>query len=193
MVRKHGLLEASLGIAAIFSVSAIPAQTADFKEPVSSGGNHTRVFNLALSNAASNLRKPGIAESFHELTHIEPVDAKLGYQPEATFFMDKTMETFATFLQMMESVREGSGTLLDHSLVLATSDSNEARMHSIDSLPIMVAGTAGGKWRSGLNVAGKGDPSSRVGLTIQQVLGMPIGSWGLDAMKTSSPISEVLA
>jgi hypothetical protein len=155
--------------------------------------NQTRVFNLALSNAASNLRKPGVAESFHELTHVEPVDATLGYQPEATFFMDKTMETFATFLQLMESVKEGDGTLLDHSLVLATSDSNEARIHSIDSLPIMVAGTAGGKWRSGFHIAGKGDPSSRVGLTIQQVLGMPVGSWGLGAMQTSRPVSEVIA
>jgi hypothetical protein len=154
--------------------------------------NQTRVFNLALSNAASNLRKPGVPESFHELTHTEPVDAKLGYQPEATFFMDKTMETFASFLQMMDSVKEGNGTLLDHSLVLATSDSNEARIHSIDSLPIMVAGTAGGKWRSGLHIAGKGDASSRVGLTIQQVLGMPVGSWGLGAMQTSKPVGDVI-
>jgi hypothetical protein len=154
--------------------------------------NQTRVFNLALSNAASNLRKPGVAESFHELTHVEPVDAQLGYQPQATFFMDKTMETFATFLRMMDSVKEGSGSLLDHSLVLATSDSNEARVHSIESLPIMVAGTGGGKWKSGQHIAGKGDPSSRVGLTIQQVLGMPVGSWGLGAMQTSRPIGEVI-
>jgi len=138
--------------------------------------NQTRVFNLALSNAASNLRKPGVAESYHELTHVEPVDAKLGYQPEASFFMDRTMETFASFLQMMDSVREGDGTLLDHSLVLATSDTNEARIHSIESL----------------HIAGKGDPSSRVGLTIQQVLGMPVDSWGLGAMQTSRPISEVI-
>ena len=56
------------------------------------------------------------------------------------------METFATLLKMMDSVKEGNGTLLDHSLVLATSESNYAKLHSIDSLPIMVAGNAGGKW-----------------------------------------------
>jgi hypothetical protein len=88
-------------------------------------------------------------------------------------------------------VKEGDGTLLDHSLVLATSESNFARIHSIDSLPIMVAGKASGKWRSGIHVAGKGDPSSRVGLTIQQALGMPVSSWGDGAMMTSKPISEV--
>jgi hypothetical protein len=154
--------------------------------------NQTRVFHVALSTAASNLRKAGSAVSFHELTHEEAVDDKLGYQPQSTFFIVKSMEAFASMLQMLDSVKEGNGTLLDHSLVLATSESNFAKIHSIDSLPIMVAGTAGGKWRSGLHIAGRGDPTSRVGLTIQQVLGMPVESWGEGAMQTSKTISEVV-
>lgn len=154
--------------------------------------NQTRVFNIALSTAASNLRKPGSAVSFHELTHEEPIDETLGYQPESTFFMEKSMSAFASMLSMLDAVKEGDGTLLDHSLVLATSESNYAKLHSIDSLPIMVAGTAGGRWKSGLHINGKGEPSSRVGLTIQQALGMPVGNWGIDAMATSKPITEVL-
>jgi Protein of unknown function (DUF1552) len=154
--------------------------------------NQTRVFHTALSTAPSNLRKAGSAVSFHELTHEEPIDEKLGYQPEATFFIEKTMDAFGSLVRILDSVKEGDGTLLDHSLVLATSESNYAKLHTIDSLPILVAGTAGGKWRSGLHIDGKGDPSSRVGLTIQQVLGMPVGSWGDGAMKTSKPISEVI-
>jgi hypothetical protein len=154
--------------------------------------NQTRVFNVAFSTAPSNLRKAGSPVSFHELTHEEPVDEQLGYQPQSTFFMEKSMEAFASMLRLMDSTREGSGTLLDHSLVLATSESNYAKIHSIEALPIMVAGTANGKWRSGLHISGKGDPSSRVGLTIQQVLGMPVSSWGDGAMKTSRPITEVI-
>lgn len=155
--------------------------------------NQTRVFNVALSNAGSNLRKAGDPVSFHELTHEEAIDPKLGYQPKATFFIERSMETFASMLKMMDAVKEGSGTLLDHSLVLATSESNFAKIHSVDNLPIMVAGRAGGKWKSGQHVSGKGDPSSRVGLTIQQVLGMPVTSWGDAAMQTNKPISEVMA
>jgi uncharacterized protein DUF1552 len=153
--------------------------------------NQTRVFNVALSRAASDLRKGGTSTSFHELTHEEPIDEKLGYQPQSTFFMEQSMATFGSMLRLLDSVKEGNGTLLDHSLVLATSESNFAKIHSIDSLPIMVAGTAGGKWRSGQHIVGKGDPSSRVGLTIQQVLGIPVGSWGTGAMQTSKPIGEV--
>lgn len=155
--------------------------------------NQTRVFNMALSNAGSNLRKAGDPVSFHELTHEEPVDEKLGYQPKATFFIERSMETFASLLTMMDSVKEGAGTLLDNSLILATSESNFAKIHSVDNLPIMVAGSAGGRWKSGQHVSGNGDPSSRVGLTIQQALGMPVTSWGDGAMRTSKPISEVMA
>jgi hypothetical protein len=155
--------------------------------------NQTRVFNMALSNAGSNLRKAGDPVSFHELTHEEPVDETLGYQPKATFFIERSMETFASLLKAMDSVKEGNGTLLDHSLVLATSESNFAKIHSVDNLPIMVAGQAGGKWKSGQHISGNGDPSSRVGLTIQQVLGMPVTSWGDGAMRTSKPIQEVMA
>ena len=154
--------------------------------------NQTRVFNVALSIAASNLRRDGSAVSFHELTHEEPVDEKVGYQPKSTFFIEKSMEAFGAVLRKLDSVKEGDGTLLDHSLVLATSESNYAKLHTIDSLPIMVAGTAGGKWRAGQHLVGKGDPISRVGLTVQQALGMPVGSWGSGAMATSKAIGEVI-
>jgi uncharacterized protein DUF1552 len=154
--------------------------------------NQSRVFSLAFTSAVSTLRIPGQPLAHHNLTHVEPVDPKLGYQPQAAFFIEGCMREFAAFLQMLDSVKEGSGTLLDHSLILATSDTNSAKVHSIDSLPILVAGSGSGKWRSGLHIVGKGDPSSRVGLTIQQALGMPVQSWGLGAMKTSKTINEVL-
>lgn len=154
--------------------------------------NQTRLFNVALSTAASNLRKAGTATAFHELTHEEPVDDKLGYQPQSTFFIEKSMDAFASMVGLMDACKEGDGTLLDHSLIMATSESNYAKLHSIDSLPILVAGTANGKWKSGIHVNGKGDPSSRVGLTIQQTLGIPVGSWGAGGMATSKAISEVV-
>ncbi|GAB3101053.1 DUF1552 domain-containing protein [Aestuariicella hydrocarbonica] len=154
--------------------------------------NQTQVFNLAFTSATSNLRKPGASMAHHNLTHVDPVDPKLGYQPEAAFFIEGCMNEFAAFLDLMDSVKEGDGTLLDHSLILATSDTNSAKVHSIDSLPIMVAGRANGKLRSGRHIAGQGDPSSRVGLTIQQVLGMPVSSWGTEAMQTTKAIDELI-
>jgi hypothetical protein len=56
----------------------------------------------------------------------------------------------------------------------------------------MIAGRAGGKVRNGVHVRGAGEPISRVGLTMQQVMGLPIESWGRDAMRTTKPVGEIL-
>jgi hypothetical protein len=155
--------------------------------------NQTRVFHVAMSIAVSNIRKTGSPVALHELTHEEAIDEQLGYQPQATFFMEKNMEAFATMLRLMDSIKEGDGTLLDHSLVLALSESGFAKWHTLESLPMIVAGSASGKWRTGQHIAGKGDPTTRVGLTIQQVLGMPVGNWGTQNMVTSRTITDVVA
>ena len=44
-----------------------------------------------------------------------------------------------------------------------------------------------------LDAAGWRDAVSRVGLTIQQTLGMPVTTWGDGAMQTAKPIGEVMA
>lgn len=140
----------------------------------------------------SNLRKAGQSVALHELTHEEPIDSKLGYQVEATYFLERCMGVFASLLQKMDKVKEGNGTLLDHSLILALSESNLAKLHTLESLPLIVAGTGGGKWKAGQHINGKGDTVARVGLTLQQAMGMPIGQWGAGANATSKTIGEVV-
>ena len=154
--------------------------------------NQTHVFHVALSGAVSNLRKAGQSVALHELTHEEPIDPKLGYQIEATYFLERSMGVYASLLAKMDAIKEGDGTLLDHSLVLALSESNLAKLHTLESLPLVVAGTGGGKWRAGQHINGKGDTVARVGLSLQQAMGMPTGQWGTGANATSKPISEVV-
>ena len=55
------------------------------------------------------------------------------------------------------------------------------------------AGAANGRMKTGINYVGQGDPATRVGLTVQQALGLPTHAWGTDSMATSRPITEVLA
>jgi hypothetical protein len=154
--------------------------------------NQTRVFHMALSAAVSNLRKAGQSVALHELTHEEPIDPQLGYQVEVTYFLERSMGVYASLLKKLDAVKEGDGTLLDHSLILAISESNMAKLHTLESLPMIVAGQAGGKWKGGQHIAGKGDTTSRVGLTIQQAMGLPLGSFGTGANATSRTITEVL-
>jgi hypothetical protein len=129
----------------------------------------------------------------HQLTHEEPIDEKLGYQPEATFFVDRIMEGFLTMLTALDSVKEGDGTLLDHTLLLAHSECSYAKVHSLETLPMFIAGRAGGKIKSGLHIEGNGDSVTRVGLTIQQALGLPLNKWGTGSMETSKTVGEIMA
>jgi hypothetical protein len=155
--------------------------------------DQTRVFNMNFNSGASSLTKAGSTISHHQLTHEEQVDPKLGYQPESTWFVERCIEAFGTFVDVIGSFKEGDATLLDNTLVVAHSETNYAKTHTVEGIPIMLAGRAGGRVKSGLHIAGGGTPISRVGLTVQQVLGLPLDAWGQGGNRTNKTITELLA
>jgi hypothetical protein len=154
--------------------------------------NQTKVFNMVFSDSASSLSKAGTDMTHHSLTHEELIDPQLGYQPQATAFHMQALAAWATFVGVLASLREGDGTLLDNCLVLAHSDTSFAKTHDVLGIPVMLAGRAGGRIKTGLHVAGNGEPVTRIGLTIQQAMGLPVDRWGNGAMQTGKPISELL-
>lgn len=155
--------------------------------------NQTRVFTMNFSRPISDLRKAGEAMSHHQLTHEEPVDAKLGYQPLVAWFNTQSMIGCADWVNAFASIKEGDGTLLDNSLLFAHADLTDARTHSVDGLPMMTFGKAGGKVKTGQMIKGGGSPLTRVGLTAMHVMGVQAGSWGTKSLQTSKPIGEILA
>ena len=154
--------------------------------------DQTRVFNMMFNNGASALTRIGSTVTHHQLTHEEILDNRLGYQPQATYFLTKIMEAWVSFVAEMDSIKEGDRTLLDNSLVFAHSETEFAKFHTIDNIPMMTAGSAGGRMKTGLYVDGQGSPVSRVGLTLQQVMGVPLDRWGGGVLETNKTISEVL-
>ncbi len=155
--------------------------------------DQTRVFNMLFSDAASSLHLPGSSDTHHTLTHEEARDGEHGYQIEATRFVLESMEAWATFVSTLKAVPEGDGTLLDNCLVMAHSETSDANSHSVTGLPIMLAGRSGGRILPGLHVRGAGEPTTRVGLTVQQLMGLNVGAWGTKANRTSRPVTEILA
>jgi hypothetical protein len=155
--------------------------------------NQTKVFNVAFNNGASSLTRRGSSTSHHQLTHDEPRDPALGYQPKSTKFVEDIMKQWALFLNIMDSMPEGDGTLLDHMLVVAHSETELAANHNTTNMPIMMAGGANGKVRTGLCVDGKKDTVARVGLTAMQVMGVPIDTFGTQSNITKKAIGEIVA
>lgn len=155
--------------------------------------DQTRVFNMMFNNGASSLTRIGSTVTHHQLTHEEVLDNTLGYQPNATYFLDKVMEAWVYLVKALDQVKEGDRTLLDNTLVFAHSETEFAKFHTIDNIPMMTAGSAGGRLKTGIYVDGQGSPVSRVGLTLQQVMGVPVDRWGSKSMETNKTIGEMVA
>jgi Protein of unknown function (DUF1552) len=153
----------------------------------------TQVFNVAMGSSFSPLRKPDDPSGYHQLTHEEPIDPELGYQPKCKWLAEQYMDMFREFVQILDSIREGDRTLLDRSIVFAFTDHGEARLHSMKRYPIFTAGSGSGRMKTGFHVAAEGDAATRVGLTIQQAMGLPNGSWGTETNRVTTPFSEVVA
>lgn len=155
--------------------------------------NQTRVFNMVHTPGSSNTYIGGETKTYHQITHDEPTDAKLGYQPKTSEIAGLVMKSFGDFIAEMDAIEEGDGTLLDHSLIMGFSDTGYAKIHSLENIPIFFAGGANGAHKAGQHIAGKGDSATRLSLTAQQLVGAPVGEFGSGPMKTSRPVTEVMA
>lgn len=155
--------------------------------------DQTRIFNMAFSEPASTIYVPGDSRPFHQSTHEEPIDETLGYQPITSKFSTYSMEGLATLVEALDGIKEGDGTLLDHSLVLAYTDTSNAKLHAVDGIPMILAGSASGRMKTGIHVAGTASTVARVGLTVQQAMGLSVDRWGTDSNNTNKPITEIMA
>ena len=154
--------------------------------------HQTKVFNMVFSPSASTLRKAGAADTHHMLTHQEPVDEKLGYQPDSTWYSQRSLEQFGYLLGKLSEAQEGGKQLLDNMLVYGHSDTSFAKMHSLDEMPVIMAGKAGGRVKTGLHVRDEGAPVSKTTLTAMRAMGLKTGAFGSDSMQTVQVINEVL-
>ena len=155
--------------------------------------NQTRVFNFVHTAGISETYIAGESKIYHQITHDEPTDAKLGYQPETSMLAGLVMQAFGDFLVELNDVKEGESTLLDNCLIMAFSDTGYAKIHSIENIPMFLAGKAGGRHKAGQHIHVTGESVTRVSLTAQQLVGAPVGEFGSGSMKTSRPITEIMA
>ena len=96
-------------------------------------------------------------------------------------------------LLLVNVLNVGDRTLLDNTLIFAHSETEFAKFHSIDNIPMMTAGRAGGKVKSGLHIDGNGQAGTRLGYTLQRLYGVSLGSWGTQSMQAAQDIGDMLA
>lgn len=155
--------------------------------------NQTKVFNMLYSNSASLITREGLDSVHHNITHEELFDPKLGIQVQSSWFLREAFKSLAYFVEALAKQPEGDGTLLDNCLVYVHSDNEDAKTHVLNGTPMFTAGRAGGRIRTGLHVDGQGDVATRLGYTLQRVMGLSVGEWGAASLRTSREIGEILA
>ena len=111
----------------------------------------TRVATFMLANEGSNrsYSMVGVNDGHHELSHHREEAAKV----EKLKKIDKFLATeFAYFLGKLKSIKEGDGTLLDHSMIFYGSGLSDGNRHRHDDLPCVLAGGGGGTIRTGRHI-----------------------------------------
>lgn len=112
----------------------------------------TRVITFMSANEGSNrsYRIVGVNSGHHELSHHRGDTEKVEQLKKIDLFL---VTEFARFLKNLNSIPEGTGTLLDNCMVMYGGGLSDGNRHKHDDLPIILAGRGGGTIKSGRHIA----------------------------------------
>ncbi len=148
----------------------------------------TRVFSFQLTSPAtthvfSNL---GVPDGMHKTCHD-------GHWERVRAITQHQMEAFSTFLDAFQLEQPGGGSLLDAGLVYDTSEYGEGWQHGTKEMPVIMAGTAGGRLNPGVHVRLPGDNISRAQLTALRAIGLPFDAFGWNGGRTTEVLGGLIA
>ena len=111
----------------------------------------TRISTFVVAHDGSNRNYPfiGVTDGHHDLSHHGNNEEKKAKIAKINTFH---MRQFAYFLEKMRSIKEGDGTLLDHSMIVYGSGLADGNAHAHDNLPVLLAGRGGGAINQGRHI-----------------------------------------
>ena len=137
----------------------------------------TRISTFMFGNSVSGRNfsfLEGVKDSHHELSHHENKDEKLNQLAKITAWH---VAQFAYLVERMGQIKEGSGTLLDNSLILFGSALKDGNAHNPRDLPLLLAGRGGNALTGGRHIKFKentplanlyGEIAVRMGLQVDK-------------------------
>src|SRR4029078_1104244 len=131
---------------------------------------------LARENSKQPYAEIGLAEEHHAISHHGNNPDKLAMSAKLNAYH---VDMFAYYLKKLDSIKDGSGTLLDHSIIMYGSGMSDGNIHSNYNLPVVVLGgrSQGLKGDRHIRVP-KGTPLANLSLTLLDKLGVPTNSFG---------------
>jgi hypothetical protein len=154
----------------------------------------TRVFTLMMARETSGQTYPqiGVPEQHHPVSHHREDPVLIAKKQKIDTYH---VSLFGYFLEKLQAIREGDGTLLDHSAILYGGGMGDGNLHEHKNLPTLVAGRLGGAFETGRHIAyPENTPMSNVLVTMLDKAGVPIERLGdstgrLDGMSEPATLS----
>ena len=161
-----------------------------------SGGDYWNEVDIVIPGAAAGAVAPSASALVIFLTSIG-LAAGLIFMGILWVFYRRspetfTMERFADFLGALDAIDEGDGTLLDNCLILGCSETSEGRTHSLDEIPILIAGGGCDRIVSGYHYRSHTqENASKVILSLLRAMDLPLSSWGSEDAQTSDGLTDI--
>lgn len=139
----------------------------------------TRVSSFMFANDVSGRNfsfVDGVSEGFHPVSHHENKSDK---QDQYKRINRYHIEQLSYLVRRMKEIREGEGTLLDHSVVLFGSSISDGNAHSPFDTPTLLAGRGGGRLVTGRHIAAPVlTPLCNLHVSLLNCLGVTVDRFG---------------
>jgi hypothetical protein len=132
----------------------------------------TRVSSLQWTTSVGNttFSQFGLTEGHHELSH-HPTDDMTSQA--ALIKIDNFYAKQMNYLiEKMKTIKEGTGTLLDNTVILWCNELAVGNAHSHDNMHYLLAGSCGGTFKTGRYLNFKGDPHNNLLLSLCHAMGV---------------------
>jgi hypothetical protein len=140
--------------------------------------NLTRVASFMMAKEVSmrTYNNVGVPDAFHPLSHHGNNLANLDKLSKVQTFHT---EVFAGFIKKLASMKDGDGSVLDHSIILYGSNMSDSNRHNHDPLPSAILGRGYGRIKGGQHLKYPQDtPLANLLLTLLERGGIPVDKIG---------------
>ncbi|MEO8100223.1 MAG: DUF1552 domain-containing protein [Acidobacteriota bacterium] len=141
-------------------------------------GDVSRVFSFMMAREVSQRSYPqvGVPDPHHAISHHQDRPDNLAKLVKIQAYYASLL---AGFLAKLKATPDGDGNLLDHSLILFGSCLSNSNIHNHDPLPVLTAGGAGGKFKTGQHLKfAENTPMANLLVNVMHAVDIPMESIG---------------
>jgi len=138
----------------------------------------TRITTLLMAKelSGSTYPKSGIRDAFHTLSHHSNLRENMD---KFAVLNRYHVSVFTYLLDKLKNTPDGDGNLLDHSIVIYGSAMSDGNQHNHAPLPVLLAGSASGRLKSGRHIRNPKDTTmSNLLLAILGKLNIEVDHFG---------------